>query len=92
MQAGGKLVVELFTGSVEIEAHAGLEVVAEARATGSGSGGVAFALTGDGKDSKFNAEDGRWVGVPFMSWPKVEVKLRVPESQSVDVQTTGRSS
>jgi len=88
-QAGGKLVVKLFTGSVEIEAHAGLEVVAEARATGGGSAGVVFALTGDGKDSKFTAEDGRWVGVPFMSWPKVEVRLRVPESYSVDVQTTG---
>jgi hypothetical protein len=88
-QAGGRLTVELFTGAVEIESHSALEVVVEARATGSGGAGVEFALTSDGKDSRFEAKDGRWVGVPFMSWPKVEVRLRVPESYSVDVKTTG---
>jgi hypothetical protein len=87
-QAGGKLEVVLFTGSVEVEAHTALEVVAEARASGSG---VEFALTGDGRDSRFEARDTRWVGLPFTSWPKVRVRLRVPESYSVSVQTNGGS-
>jgi len=89
VRAGGTLKVQLFTGSIEIESHAALEVVAEARASGAGSAGVEFELTGDGKDSRFEARDGRWVGVPFLSWPKIQVRLRVPESYSVDVQTTG---
>jgi hypothetical protein len=86
---GGRLVVRLSQGSVEIETHDEPSVRVDARVTGLGSESYEFTLDGDGRDAKLVGRAGGFF--PWFGGPRVHVRLHVPERYGADVETRGGS-
>jgi hypothetical protein len=84
-EPGGTLRVRLDVGSVQVESDDEEEVRVEA----SYSGTMEFALTRDGTDVELDGRsEGFW---GFLGSQRVRVRVRIPESYSVEVETRGGS-
>jgi hypothetical protein len=85
-ESGGRLRVQLDTGSVEVEGHDEPEVRVEATSSGLGDA-MRFTLEGRGGDIELR---GRRRGVMgWLSGPRVRVHVRVPHAFSLDIRTGG---
>jgi DUF4097 and DUF4098 domain-containing protein YvlB len=89
VQPGGSLEVDLSSGSVEVETHDEHEVAVDAESRGLSGGLTRFELSGDGVNAKFVGKHSGWLGM-FGSG-ELRVRVRVPESYSIDVRTGGGS-
>ncbi len=88
-QPGGRLRVDLQSGSVEVESHDEPEVQVDAHVGGVGSRSLDFELTGNGVDVTFSASVRGWA--QLLGGARVRVRLKVPERYDVDVRTHGGS-
>ncbi len=86
VRAGGTLEVDLPAGALEIETHDENSVDVEASSgTGGWSGGLEFALSGDGTNAKLVAKRGGWLP----GWNGARARVRVPEKYSLELETGG---
>ena len=85
-ESGGRLRVNLKSGSIAVESHPLHTVRVDARAAGLGSGSLEFDLSSDGGDARLEGEMGSWFG-SLLSDPSVRVRIRVPEEYSLDIRT-----
>ncbi len=88
-QPGGRLRVDLQSGSVEVESHDEPEVQVDAHVGGVGSRSLDFELTGNGVDVSFSASVRGWAHL--LGGARVRVRLKVPERYDVDIRTHGGS-
>lgn len=90
-EPGGRLLVDLDTGSVEIEGTSDDEIEVEARATNWGpfAREMQFELSGDGSETVFRGMLESWRA--GLGGPSVRVRIKVPEEHVVDVRTRGGS-
>ncbi len=84
---GGRLQVELASGSVEVESHDDNEVRVDARVGGVGARSLVFRLTGNGVDVFFSADVGGWA--PLLGGTRLRVRFKVPERYDLDIRTRG---
>lgn len=85
--SGGRLVIALDFGSVDVVRHDGDEVRIEATSRGVGASGVRFAAHSDGSDVFLAGDAEPWVH--FMhSQPGVRVRAQVPEDYRVEVESS----
>jgi DUF4097 and DUF4098 domain-containing protein YvlB len=85
-ESGGRLRVQLDTGSVEVEGHDENEVRVEASSSGLADA-MRFTLEGRGSDIELR---GRRRGVMgWFSGARVRVHIRVPQAFSLDIRTGG---
>ncbi len=87
-QAGGRLRVELDSGSIVIESHDREEVRVDALAAGMGAGRLDFEFSAEGDEVKLKGRPGGWMPAVLGS-PHVRVRVRVPTEFSVDIRTGG---
>lgn len=86
-EPGGKLVVELERGSVEVRTHAAREVRVEAHARGEDAGRVSFALESSGAEVEFTSEVG--LGLPlFPEGLEVEASIWIPQDFGLELETS----
>jgi DUF4097 and DUF4098 domain-containing protein YvlB len=87
-QAGGRLRMELDSGSVVIESHDLEEVRVDALAAGMGAGRLDFELSARGEEVTLRGGPRGWMPA-LLGSPHVRVRVRVPSEFSVDVRTGG---
>ena len=86
-EPGGKMVVELAYGEVEVRTHAASEVRVVAVARGENAGRVEFSLERDGPEVEFTSEIG--LGLPlFPSTSDVVCQVWIPEDFELDLETS----
>jgi hypothetical protein len=87
-QAGGRLRVDLDSGSIVIESHNREEVRVDALAAGMGAGRLDFELSAEGDEVTLKGRPRGWMPAVLGS-PHVRVRVRVPSEFSVDIRTGG---
>jgi hypothetical protein len=87
-QEGGRLRVDLDSGSIVIESHDREEVRVDALAAGIGAGRLDFAFSAEGDVVTLKGGPRGWMPAVLGS-PHVRVRVRVPSEFSVDVRTGG---
>jgi len=87
-QAGGRLRVNLDSGSIVIESHDLEEVRVDALAAGVGAGRLDFELSAHGDEVTLKGGPSGWMPRVLGS-PHVRVRVRVPSEFSVDIRTGG---
>jgi hypothetical protein len=87
-QEGGRLRVDLDSGSIVIESHDREEVRVDALAAGMGAGRLDFELSAHGDEVSLKGSPRGWMPAVLGS-PQVRVRVRVPSEFSVDVRTGG---
>lgn len=87
--SGGKLIIALDFGSVDVERHEGDQIHIEARSRGVGASSVHFATRTEGRDVYFAGDAEPWVRW-LNSAPGVRVRARVPEGVQVRVDAPSR--
>ena len=85
---GGTLEVRISQGSLEIETHDEPEVRVDLRASGWRGSAIDFALTGDGENARLEGSGPGWVP-SILGGAKIRVRIRVPETYSLDLRTGG---
>lgn len=89
-QAGGRLRVDLESGSIVIESHDREEVRVDALAAGMGAGRLDFELSAHGDEVTLKGGPRGWMPAVLGS-PQVRVRVRVPSEFSLDIHTGGGS-
>ncbi len=84
---GGRLQVDLASGSVEVESHDENEVRVDAQVGGVGARSLDFRLSGNGVDVFFSADVGGWA--QLLGGTRLRVRLKVPEHYDLDIRTHG---
>lgn len=84
---GGTLLIELTTGSIEVETHERAEVQIDARASGWASRAMRFALEQDDDEVRLTGSRSSWL--PGLGPGRVRVRARVPLRFNVDLRTSG---
>lgn len=84
---GGRLQVDLASGSVEVESHDKNEVRVDAQVGGVGARSLDFRLSGNGVDVFFSADVGGWA--QLLGGTRLRVRLKVPEHYDLDIRTHG---
>jgi DUF4097 and DUF4098 domain-containing protein YvlB len=87
-QAGGRLRVNLDSGSIVIESHDREEVRVDALAAGLGAGRLDFELSVQGDDVRLEGRPRGWMP-DVLGSPHVRARVRVPSEFSVDIRTGG---
>ncbi len=86
---GGRLQVDLASGSVEVESHDDNEVRVDAQVGGVGARSRDFRLSGNGVDVFFSADVGGWA--QLLGSTRLRVRFKVPEHYDLDIRTRGGS-
>ena len=86
---GGRLQVDLASGSVEVESHDDHEVRVDARVGGVAARSLEFRLTGNGVDVFFSADVGGWA--QLLGGTRLRVRLKVPRHYDLEIRTHGGS-
>jgi DUF4097 and DUF4098 domain-containing protein YvlB len=87
-QAGGRLRVDLDSGSVVIESHDREEVRVDVLAAGVGAGRLDFELSAKGDNVTLRGRPRGWMP-DVLGSPHVRARVRVPSEFSVDIRTGG---
>jgi hypothetical protein len=87
-QEGGRLRVDLDSGSIVIESHDREEVRVDALAAGMGAGRLDFKLSAQGDEVRLEGRPRGWMP-DVLGGPQVRVRVRVPSEFSVDIRTGG---
>lgn len=87
-QAGGRLRVDLDSGSVVIESHDREEVRVDVLAAGVGAGRLDFELSAKGDNVTLRGRLRGWMP-DVLGSPHVRARVRVPSEFSVDIRTGG---
>ena len=87
-QSGGRLRVELESGSIVIESHDRDEVRVDALAAGLGAGRLDFELSAQGDEVRLEGRPRGWMP-DVLGSPQVRVRVRVPSEFSLDIRTGG---
>jgi len=87
-QSGGRLRVDLESGSIVIESHDREEVRVDALAAGMGAGRLDFELSAKGDDVILRGGSSGWMP-DVLGSPHVRARVRVPSEFSVDIRTGG---
>ena len=87
-QSGGRLRVDLDSGSIVIESHDRDEVRVDALAAGVGAGRLDFKLSAQGGEVRLEGRPRGWMP-DVLGSPQVRVRVRVPSEFSLDIRTGG---
>jgi DUF4097 and DUF4098 domain-containing protein YvlB len=87
-QAGGRLRVDLDSGSIVIESHDREEVRVDALAAGVGARLLDFQLSAHAEEVTLKGRPRGWMPAVLGS-PQVRVRVRVPSEFSLDIRTGG---
>ena len=87
-QAGGRLRVDLDSGSIVIESHDREEVRVDVLAAGVGAGRLDFELSAKGDNVTLRGRPRGW-RPDVLGSPHVRARVRVPSEFSVDIRTGG---
>jgi hypothetical protein len=87
-QAGGRLRVDLDSGSIVIESHDREEVRVDVLAAGVGAGRLDFELSAKGDNVTLRGRPRGWMP-DVLGSPHVRARVRVPSEFSVDIRTGG---
>jgi hypothetical protein len=87
-QAGGRLRVNLDSGSIVIESHDREEVRVDVLAAGVGAGRLDFELSAEGDNVTLRGRPRGWMP-DVLGSPHVRARVRVPSEFSVDIRTGG---
>lgn len=89
VEPGGTLFVDLERGRVSVASHQANEVRIEAVGRGWASERCIFTLEVEGSDVYLDGDVEGWLGIPWLSSARVEVRAWVPRRYSVEVITRG---
>ena len=87
VKPGGTLLIELSTGSIDVETHDLAQVEIDARTSGWASRAIRFALEQDDDEVHLTGSHSSWL--PNLGPGRVKVRARIPNLFSLDLRTSG---
>jgi hypothetical protein len=87
VEPGGTLLIELSSGSIDVETHDLSEVEIDARTSGWARRAIDFELEHDGDELHLIGSRSSWL--PALGPGRIKVRARIPELFSVDLHTSG---